>query len=118
MDTHTIKKLEEAILARYAIQVAQETDPKDDPDHEQYTTEELISFAIEEANENDELSFLCEVAYYQCKDEECTDPNTKKRSTITRNAETLQEAGDPYCPACGGDMEGITAKAYQELNTQ
>jgi hypothetical protein len=36
-------------------------------------------------------------ARYKCKDDACT-------ATVTRDAKTLQEAGDPYCPACDSDM--------------
>ena len=39
-------------------------------------------------------------AKFRCEDDEC--------GTIEyRDAQTMAEAGDPYCPKCGGDMEHV-----------
>jgi hypothetical protein len=118
MPKETLKKLEAVIVERMELQRQQDVEAlENDSTFEPYSEAERIAFALEEAWLNEELDFLCEVAYYQCKDEECQDPHTKKRTTSTRDADTLQEAGDPYCFVCDGEMEGITAKNYQELNT-
>lgn len=36
-------------------------------------------------------------AHYVCKDESCN-------GDAHRDADTLQEVGDPYCPVCEGEM--------------
>lgn len=58
-----------------------------------------ISELIRELEDRDARG-LCEPARYKCKDDECD-------GTATRDAKTLQEAGDPYCPKCDGDMEPV-----------
>lgn len=59
MDKETIKKLANIIEERIDIQYSQEEERRtNDRNAKPYTSLQLITFAIEEANENGELDFL------------------------------------------------------------